>query len=86
MQELLIILRNCCVHEPWVGRRSLRAGAIYNADDATARRLLDGGYARRAVQPAPLFVDATTPPVKPKKKGKEPRTDGRSSDSTHDAS
>jgi len=86
MHDLLIILKNCSVHEPWIGRRDLRPGAVLNADEATARRLIDAGYAMRAVEPAPLFVDSTAPPAKPTKKKKEPRTDGSSRDSTHDAS
>ena len=78
MHHLLTIIRNVSVHEDFVGRRDLRPGAIYNADETTARRLIDGGYARLLVQPSPLFVDATTPPERPKKSRR--RNDGSSSD------
>jgi hypothetical protein len=86
MHELLVILRNCAVHEEWSGRRDLRPGTIYNADERTARWLLDRGFARRLVQPAPLFVDATAPPVKPKRITKKRETDGGISDGPHDPS
>lgn len=85
MHELLMILRNCAVHEEWVGRRMLRPGAIYNADEPTARRLVSAGYAMRVVEPAPLFVDASAPPRKPKRTGRKRATDGGISDGTHDA-
>jgi hypothetical protein len=84
MHELLVILRNCAVHEEWSGRRDLRPGTIYNADERTARWLLDRGFARRLVQPAPLFVDATAPPVKPKRSTKKREPDGGISDGPHD--
>lgn len=86
MHELLVILRNCAVHEEWTGRRILRPGAIINADEATARRLLSGGYAMRVVEPAPLFVDASAPPRKPKKNRNQRANDGGIGDGTHDAS
>lgn len=70
MQDLLICLRNCAVFEPGTGRRELRPGTVFNADDATARRLVDGKYAKRLIEPAPLFVDSTDPP-KESKRGKK---------------
>jgi len=86
MHELLVILRNCAVHEEWSGRRDLRPGTLYNADERTARWLLVKGFARRLVQPAPLFVDATAPPTKPKRgRKKEGSSDGCIGDGTHDA-
>lgn len=85
MHELLMILKNCAVHEQWSGRRMLRPGAIINADEPTARRLVSTGYAMRVVEPAPLFVDASAPPRKPKRSSKR-ATDGGISDGTHDAS
>ena len=62
MQDLLICLRNCAIFEPGTGRRSLRPGTVFNADEATARRLVEGKYAQRLIEPAPLFVDSTAPP------------------------
>jgi hypothetical protein len=86
MHELLVILQNCAVHEEWSGRRNLRPGAIYNADERTARWLLEKGFARRLVEPAPLFVDATAPRLKPKRGRKEGGSpDGGIRDGTHDA-
>lgn len=75
MHDLLVILRNCAIHEPGVGRRDLRPGAIINANEAVARTLVSKGYARHVVEPAPLFVDSTRPPEKPKKKTREPHGD-----------
>lgn len=73
MQDLLICVRNCAVFVPGSGRRELRPGTVFNADERTASRLVDGGYARRLVEPAPLFVDSTSPPRTPKRgKKKEP--------------
>lgn len=73
MQDLLICVRNCAVFVPGSGRRELRPGTVFNADERTASRLVDGGYARRLVEPAPLFVDSTLPPRTPKRgKKKEP--------------
>lgn len=71
MHELLTIIRNCAVHEEWSGRRELRPGAVYNADERTAKMLIERGFARRVIQPAPLFVDATAPAVKPTKRRKK---------------
>lgn len=73
MQDLLICERNCCVFVPGSGRRELRPGTLFNADDITASRLVKDGYARRLVEPAPLFVDSTTPP-KPPKRGRSKET------------
>jgi hypothetical protein len=84
MQELLIVLRNCAVPDPSVGRRVLRPGAVVSATETVAQMLVSRGLAMRAAEPAPLFVDATAPAVKPKKRGR--RHDGGSSDGTHDAS
>lgn len=72
MPDLLVILKNCSVHEEWSGRRDLRAGTIYNADERTAKWLLERRFAKRLVEPAPLFVDATAPPRKPTRSRKEP--------------
>lgn len=74
MHDLLMILRNCAIHENGVGRRDLRAGAIVNATPEVARKLIEKGYAKHVVKPAPLFVDSTRPPEKPKKKPRD--TDG----------
>jgi hypothetical protein len=46
---------------------------VFNADEATARRLVDGKYAQRLIEPAPLFVDSTAPP-KESKRGKKKDT------------
>ena len=62
MHDLLMILRNCAIHENGVGRRDLRAGAIVNATPEVARKLIEKGYAKHVVKPAPLFVDSTRPP------------------------
>jgi hypothetical protein len=70
MHDLLIILRNCAIHEPGVGRRDLRPGAIINAREDVARNLIAKGYAKHVVAPAPLFVDSTSPPERPKKKSR----------------
>lgn len=70
MHDLLMILRNCAIHEPGVGRRDLRPGAIINASEEVARTLVSKGYARHVVEPAPLFVDSTRPPDKPKKRSR----------------
>ena len=67
MQDLLMCLRNCAVFVPGSGRRELRPGTVFNADESTAERLVAGGYARRLVEPAPLFVDSTKPPKAPKR-------------------
>lgn len=73
MQDLLICLRNCAVFVPGSGRRELRPGTVFNADESTATRLEQGGYAKRLIQPAPLFVDSTAAPKAPKRgKKKEP--------------
>jgi hypothetical protein len=71
MQDLLMCLRNCAVFVPGSGRRELRPGAVFNADGALADRLVDGGYAKRLIEPAPLFADSTRPPKAPKRKPKE---------------
>jgi hypothetical protein len=84
MQELLIVLRNCAVPDPSVGRRVLRPGAVVSATETVAQMLVSRGLAMRAAEPAPLFVDSTTPSVRPKKKGR--RHDGGIRDGTHDAS
>jgi hypothetical protein len=79
MHELLTILRNCAIYQEFVGRRDLRPGTLVNVDETTAERLVKSGYARRLVEPAPLFVDATKPPERPKKARKR-GSDGGSSD------
>lgn len=68
MHELLRIVRNISVFDPAIGRRDLRPGCIWNADEATASRLIAGGYAVRVIEPAPLFVDSTAATDKPKKR------------------
>ena len=86
MHELLMIVRNCAVHDPGCGRRVMRPGAIYNADENTARILVERGYAMRVVEPAPLFVDSTAAPGKPKKAKRRDSTDGSINDGTHNPS
>jgi hypothetical protein len=75
MHDLLVILRNCAIHEPGTGRRDLRPGTIINASESVAKVLVSKGYARHVVEPAPLFVDSTRAPEKPKKKTREPDGD-----------
>jgi hypothetical protein len=64
----------------------MRPGAIYNADENTARMLVERGYAMRVVEPAPLFVDSTAAPGKPKKAKRRDSTDGSINDGTHNPS
>lgn len=71
MQDLLICERNVCVFVEGTGRRELRPGTVFNADEATAERLVSGGYARRLIKPAPLFVDSTAAPKAPKRGKKD---------------
>jgi hypothetical protein len=73
VQDLLICERNCAVFVAGSGRRDLRPGTVFNADENTAARLVAGGYARRLIEPAPLFADSTAPP-KQSKRGKKKET------------
>ena len=66
MHALLVVLRNCSIHEGG-RRRDLRPGTIINATEELARTLVSKGYARHVIEPAPLFVNSTDPPKKPKK-------------------
>ncbi|NDF13230.1 MAG: hypothetical protein EB060_10520 [Proteobacteria bacterium] len=68
MHDLLKIVRNISVFDPKSGRRDLRPGTIWNCDEKTADRLVSGGFAVRMIEPAPLFVDSTTTPERPKKR------------------
>lgn len=76
MHDLLIVLRNCSVYQPGVGRRDLRPGTVVNLDPVLADRMVAKGYMERVVSAAPLFAQATDAPRKPMRKPKEPRTDG----------
>lgn len=67
MQDVLICIRNVSVFVSGTGRRELRPGTVFNADAETARRLLDGRYAERLIEPAPLFVDSSAAPKAPKR-------------------
>jgi len=73
MHDLLIILRNCSIQLDG-SRMDLRPGAIVNVPPSVAQNLISKGYARHAVPPAPLFVNSTDPPKKPKKASR--RADG----------
>jgi hypothetical protein len=84
MHDLLIVLRNCAIHVDGVGRRDLRAGTIVNVSHEAAKTLVSKGYAKHAIEPAPLFVDSTRLNQTPKKKPR--RADGRSDELTHDTS
>jgi hypothetical protein len=73
LTELLICVRNCAVHQDGVGRRELRPGTTFNANATTAERLVSAGYARRLIEPAPLFADSTSTPKPPKKSRTAPK-------------
>lgn len=76
MHDLLIVLRNCSVYQPGVGRRDLRPGTVVNLDPSIAATMVAKGYMERVAPAAPLFAQATDAPRKPMRKPKEPRTDG----------
>ena len=76
MHDLLMVVRNCAIYQPGVGRRNLRPGTIINLEQSVAEHLVRKGYLERVVSAAPLFAQATDPPKKPMRKRKEPKTDG----------
>lgn len=76
MHDLLMVIRNCAIYQPGVGRRDLRPGTVLNLDPSAAEPLVRKGYLERVVAAAPLFVQATDPPKKPMRKPKEPKPDG----------
>jgi hypothetical protein len=82
MHDILIVLRNCAIHENGVGRRDLRPGTIVNVTPDVAKILVSKGYARHVVEPAPLFVDSTRLIQTPKKKAR--RADGSSNELADD--
>lgn len=76
MHDLLMVVRNCAIYQPGVGRRNLRPGTIINLEQSVAEHLVRKGYLERVVAAAPLFAQATDPPKKPMRKRKEPKPDG----------
>lgn len=76
MHDLLMVVRNCAIYQPGVGRRNLRPGTIINLEQSIAEHLVRKGYLERVVSAAPLFAQATDPPKKPMRKRKEPKPDG----------
>lgn len=76
MHDLLMVVRNCAIYQPGVGRRNLRPGTIINLEQSIAEHLVRKGYLERVVAAAPLFAQATDPPKKPMRKRKEPKPDG----------
>lgn len=76
MHDLLMVVRNCAIYQPGVGRRNLRPGTIINLEQSVAEHLVRKGYLERVVSAAPLFAQATDPPKKPMRKRKEPKPDG----------
>lgn len=68
MHEVLVILQPVSLQPDGEVRREYRPGAIVNADERTAERLIRQGVARRLIQAAPLFVDATDASRAPKRR------------------
>jgi hypothetical protein len=73
MHDLLIVLKPLSIADARFGRRELRPGTRINLDPILAAKLIKSGHLERVNVAAPLFADATDPPVKPMKdlKGKQ---------------
>jgi hypothetical protein len=76
VHDLLIVIKECAIADPVYGRRILRVGCMVNMTPEAARPYVQKGHMRLLSEAAPLFAQATDPPMKPKKRAKEPPTDG----------